>query len=106
MNEKLNALTALDDTIRLRRENPQEGSYTCYLFEKGIDKILKKCYVRPPLREGPAKRVGERRTALFLLKRYRIHSVLSRRKLYKFDKRMCFSSVVTVGKIKITGFVK
>lgn len=43
MNEKLNALTALDDTIRLRRENPQEGSYTCYLFEKGIDKILKKC---------------------------------------------------------------
>ena len=42
MNEKLNALTALDDTIRLRRENPQEGSYTCYLFEKGIDKILKK----------------------------------------------------------------
>ena len=43
MNEKLNALAALDDTIRLRRENPQEGSYTCYLFEKGIDKILKKC---------------------------------------------------------------
>ena len=42
MNEKLNALAALDDTIRLRRENPQEGSYTCYLFEKGIDKILKK----------------------------------------------------------------
>ena len=25
-----------------RKENPQEGSYTCYLFEKGIDKILKK----------------------------------------------------------------
>ena len=43
MNEKLQALSALDETIRLRRENPQEGSYTCYLFEKGIDKILKKC---------------------------------------------------------------
>ncbi|MBQ4165991.1 MAG: phosphoribosyl-ATP diphosphatase [Oscillospiraceae bacterium] len=26
-----------------RRDNPQEGSYTCYLFEKGLDKILKKC---------------------------------------------------------------
>ncbi len=25
-----------------RRENPKEGSYTNYLFEKGIDKILKK----------------------------------------------------------------
>ena len=25
-----------------RRENPQEGSYTCYLFEQGLDKICKK----------------------------------------------------------------
>ena len=25
-----------------RRAHPQEGSYTCYLFEKGLDKILKK----------------------------------------------------------------
>lgn len=25
-----------------RKYNPQEGSYTCYLFEKGLDKILKK----------------------------------------------------------------
>lgn len=25
-----------------RRDNPQEGSYTSYLFEKGVDKILKK----------------------------------------------------------------
>lgn len=25
-----------------RRENPEEGSYTCYLFNKGIDKICKK----------------------------------------------------------------
>ena len=30
------------DTIRDRKENPLEGSYTNYLFEKGIDKILKK----------------------------------------------------------------
>ena len=22
---------------------PQAGSYTCYLFEQGVDKILKKC---------------------------------------------------------------
>ena len=25
------------------RDDPQEGSYTCYLFDKGLDKILKKC---------------------------------------------------------------
>ena len=31
------------DTIADRKENPKEGSYTNYLFDKGIDKILKKC---------------------------------------------------------------
>lgn len=31
------------DVVENRRSNPQEGSYTCYLFEKGLDKILKKC---------------------------------------------------------------
>lgn len=30
------------DTIMDRKNNPKEGSYTNYLFEKGIDKILKK----------------------------------------------------------------
>lgn len=35
-------LQDLYDTIIDRKDNPQEGSYTCYLFEKGIDKILKK----------------------------------------------------------------
>lgn len=30
------------DTIIDRRENPKEGSYTNYLFDKGLDKILKK----------------------------------------------------------------
>ena len=28
--------------LRARKENPVEGSYTSYLFEKGTDKILKK----------------------------------------------------------------
>ena len=28
--------------VEERKENPVPGSYTCYLFEKGIDKILKK----------------------------------------------------------------
>lgn len=36
-------LKALYETVTERKENPAEGSYTCYLFEKGIDKILKKC---------------------------------------------------------------
>jgi len=30
-------------TIEDRKAHPKEGSYTNYLFEKGIDKILKKC---------------------------------------------------------------
>lgn len=35
-------LEGLMELIRGRKTNPQEGSYTSYLFEKGIDKILKK----------------------------------------------------------------
>jgi len=30
------------DTITDRRDNPAEKSYTCYLFEQGLDKMLKK----------------------------------------------------------------
>lgn len=40
-----NPLTVFEDVydiIRDRKKNPKEGSYTNYLFEKGIDKILKK----------------------------------------------------------------
>lgn len=37
------AFKEMYDVIINRRENPQEGSYTCYLFDKGLDKILKKC---------------------------------------------------------------
>ena len=35
-------LDALMELIRGRKMNPQEGSYTTYLFQKGLDKILKK----------------------------------------------------------------
>jgi phosphoribosyl-ATP pyrophosphohydrolase/phosphoribosyl-AMP cyclohydrolase len=31
------------EIIKDRKEHPREGSYTNYLFDKGIDKILKKC---------------------------------------------------------------
>ena len=37
--------TVLEDVMKVildRKENPKEGSYTNYLFDKGIDKILKK----------------------------------------------------------------
>ncbi len=37
------AFLELYTTVLARRDNPQEGSYTSYLFEKGLDKILKKC---------------------------------------------------------------
>ena len=36
------SLSALSTLIEGRKINKQEGSYTTYLFEKGIDKILKK----------------------------------------------------------------
>lgn len=38
-------MTEIDNlyrTITDRKENREEGSYTTYLFDKGIDKILKK----------------------------------------------------------------
>jgi len=35
-------LAALYQTILSRKEAPVEGSYTSYLFGKGVDKILKK----------------------------------------------------------------
>jgi len=37
-----NIMQGLYDVVLDRKANPQEGSYTCYLFEKGLDKILKK----------------------------------------------------------------
>ncbi len=43
--DSANPLTVLQDvygTILDRKNNPREGSYTNYLFDKGIDKILKK----------------------------------------------------------------
>lgn len=36
-------LLELYNTVLSRKTTHTEGSYTCYLFEKGIDKILKKC---------------------------------------------------------------
>ncbi|MGN0470953.1 MAG: phosphoribosyl-ATP diphosphatase [Acutalibacteraceae bacterium] len=42
MTDNNNELYDLYQTILDRKENKQEGSYTCYLFEKGLDKILKK----------------------------------------------------------------
>lgn len=36
-------IKGLYEVVRQRRDNPQEGSYTCYLFSQGLDKILKKC---------------------------------------------------------------
>ena len=37
-----NPILDLAEVVEHRKTNPEEGSYTCYLFEKGLDKILKK----------------------------------------------------------------
>ena len=36
-------LKGLYEVVQNRKANFEEGSYTCYLFSKGIDMILKKC---------------------------------------------------------------
>ena len=41
-NNQVNVLTDLYELIENRKNTPVEGSYTNYLFEKGLDKILKK----------------------------------------------------------------
>ncbi len=40
--QKSFSLEGLYDLLLGRKNNPQENSYTSYLFEKGVDKILKK----------------------------------------------------------------
>jgi phosphoribosyl-ATP pyrophosphohydrolase len=39
----MNIIRELYEIVLQRKQVPEENSYTCYLFEKGIDKILKKC---------------------------------------------------------------
>ncbi len=39
----MDAFKEMFEVVANRRDNPQENSYTCYLFDKGLDKILKKC---------------------------------------------------------------
>lgn len=41
MNQEV--MKQLYDIVCDRKKNPAPNSYTCYLFEKGLDKILKKC---------------------------------------------------------------
>lgn len=38
-----NVMMDLYNVVMNRKENFEEGSYTCYLFSKGEDKICKKC---------------------------------------------------------------
>lgn len=40
--EKSQTLNAISEIIADREKNPREGSYTNYLLDKGIDKVLKK----------------------------------------------------------------
>lgn len=39
----MDMLKELYETVETRRCQQAEGSYTCYLFQQGLDKILKKC---------------------------------------------------------------
>ena len=39
----MDVMKGLYELVEERKNNPMEGSYTCYLLEQGLDKILKKC---------------------------------------------------------------
>ncbi len=58
-------LNELYGVIKARQAQPQEGSYTCYLLDKGLDKILKKCgeecaeVIIAAKNEAPQELVGE-----------------------------------------------
>lgn len=39
----MDVIKGLYEVALERKNTKQEGSYTCYLFEQGLDKILKKC---------------------------------------------------------------
>lgn len=38
----MESMDLLYDVVKKRQTEPQENSYTCYLFEQGLDKICKK----------------------------------------------------------------
>lgn len=42
IDERREVIHRLVDVIEDRKQNPVQGSYTTYLFEEGIDKVLKK----------------------------------------------------------------
>lgn len=42
MEDYKNIIETLYGVIEERKNNPEEGSYTTYLFNEGVDKILKK----------------------------------------------------------------
>lgn len=52
-----NPLTSLYRVVQNRRANPAEGSYTCYLFSQGLDKILKNAVRNAPKPSSPPKTV-------------------------------------------------
>ena len=56
--------TILQDLYQVvlgRKSDPQEGSYTCYLFDKGLDKILKKVGKSAPRPSLPPRTASRRR---------------------------------------------
>lgn len=42
MGEYKDIIDTLYSVIKERKQKPEEGSYTTYLFKEGVDKILKK----------------------------------------------------------------
>lgn len=54
----------LYELVKGRKTNPQEGSYTTYLFQKGIDKILKKSARSAPKSSSAQRMPAKRKPSL------------------------------------------
>ncbi len=63
--ERNAVLEKLYEVVRDRKDHPKDGSYTCYLFEKGMNRIAKKVgeeaveVVIAALNESREETVGE-----------------------------------------------
>lgn len=57
----MDILQQLYDTVLERKGEKQEGSYTCYLFEQGLDKILKSA-AKSAAKSSSLRKTAKKRT--------------------------------------------
>lgn len=89
MSDKASVLREVYDVIVDRRANPKEGSYTNYLFDKGLDKICKK------VGEGAGRSHHRRQEQLRFRIRYEISDLLYHMMVLMVDQGVTWGQVFT-----------